>query len=92
MMRFADIKQACETLPQPPEFGLVFLFGIVNMFEFACGVNVVTGVDAHFFHYLCRRIRYIGLKMHIGDKGHSDLPNPSKGGANRKRFFLQNVN
>ena len=85
MVCFAYIEQACETFPQSPEFGLVFLLGIVDMFEFARRVYVVAGVDTHLLHYLCCRISHIGLKMDVRNQGNSasDLPPPSKGGAFR---------
>ena len=69
VMLLADINERYEFSLYLLQFLLIFLVGILQMFERATRVDIVAGVDAYLFAILCGHISGVSREMDIGYEG-----------------------
>ena len=64
---FTDVEEWYETVAYLLQLCGIFLVGIFQQVERLHFVHIVSGVDAHFFHFFGCGIGRTRVKMDVGD-------------------------
>ena len=70
MMLPAGLQEGYQPRLYLLQLGSILLVGIFQVLELACGIDIVSGIDANLLALEGSHLGHTGMEVYVGNKGH----------------------